>query len=73
MWLPAPIYESLPYLYVLSGILFISGTVYIELSAPGALLYLGCGIVSLVYGTCIFKLRVDARRSATQQFGPESA
>ena len=30
MWLPAPLYEILPYLYILGGTLFISGTLYIE-------------------------------------------
>jgi hypothetical protein len=63
MWLPAPLYESLPYLYVLGGILFIAGTLYIGTDAPGAALYFACGLISVVYGAYIFKVRLDARRN----------
>ena len=63
MWLPAPLYEALPYLYVLGGVMFIAGTMYIGTSAPGASLYIGCGLISIVYGAYIFKLRSDARRN----------
>ena len=66
MWLPAPLYESLPYLYVLGGVLFIAGTLYIGVNAVGAPLYVGCGLVSIVYGAYIFKVRSEARREAGQ-------
>jgi len=61
MWLPTPIYESLPYLYVLGGVLFISGTLYIGLAAPGAALYIACGLISIVYGAYIFVKRHQYR------------
>ena len=35
MWLPGPLYESLPYLYNLGGVPFICATLYIGLEAPG--------------------------------------
>jgi len=57
MWLPAPVYESLPYLYVIGGVLFISGTLYIGFGAPGAPLYIACGLISIVYGAYIFAKR----------------
>lgn len=62
MWIPGPLYESLPYLYVLGGILFIGGTLYIGTSAPGVALYAICGLISIVYGAYIFKVRHDARQ-----------
>lgn len=64
MWLPGPLYESLPYIYVLGGVLFISGTLYIGVSAPGSPLYIGCGLISIVYGAYIFKRRTESRRHA---------
>ena len=66
MWLPAPLYESLPYLYFVSGILFISGTLYIGVTAPGATLYLACGLISTVYGAVVFVLRQAFRNGAQQ-------
>ena len=72
MWIPTPIYESLPYLYILGGVLFISGTTYIGLNAPGAPLYIGCGLISIVYGSLIFaKRRAYRRKHGTgAQAGP---
>lgn len=69
MWLPTPVYEALPYLYVLGGVLFISGTLYIGVSAPGATLYIGCGLVSIVYGAFIFAKR-HAHRHPSAGTGP---
>jgi len=62
MWLPGPIYESLPYLYIMGGVLFISGTLYLGVGINGAALYIACGLISIVYGAYIFKLRQDARQ-----------
>lgn len=64
MWIPTPVYEALPYLYVIGGVLFISGTLYIGLSAPGASLYIACGLVSIVYGAVIFSKRQAYRNNA---------
>ena len=69
MWIPTPIYEALPYLYILGGVLFISGTLYIGLSATGATLYIGCGLVSIVYGAYILSKR-HAYRSQSSRSGP---
>ncbi len=62
MWIPGPIYESLPYACIVGGVLFISGTLYIGLTAPGAPLYIGCGLLSIVYGATIFAKRQAYRR-----------
>jgi len=68
MWIPAPIYEALPYLYILGGVLFVSGTLYIGLSAPGAALYIACGLVSIIYGAYIM-----SKRHAYRNQSPNSA
>ena len=56
MWIPTPIYEALPYAYILGGVLFITGTLYIGLTAPGAALYVACGLLSTLYGLFIFSV-----------------
>jgi len=66
MWLPRPIYESLPYLYITGGVLFISGTLYMGVNSSGTALYIACGLVSIVYGAYILKMRQDARQPATR-------
>jgi protein-S-isoprenylcysteine O-methyltransferase Ste14 len=69
MWIPTPIYEALPYLYILFGVLFFSGTAYIGLSAPGAIVYIGAGIFSIVYGAMIFAKR-QMHRQNSPKAGP---
>ena len=64
MWIPGPIYESLPYAYIIGGVLFISGTLYIGLNAPGASLYIACGLISIVYGATIFSKRQAYRNKS---------
>ena len=66
MWLPGPIYECLPYLYIVGGVLFISGTLYVGIASNSAALYIACGLISIIYGTFIFKKRQDARRGSNQ-------
>ncbi len=66
MWLPEPIYECLPYLYIVAGVLFISGTLYMGVAASGAVLYIACGLMSIVYGAYIFKMRQDARQTPVE-------
>jgi len=62
MWLPAAIYESLPYAYIIGGVLFISGTLYIGVDTARAPLYIACGLISIVYGVTIFSKRITHRR-----------
>ena len=66
MWLPAPLYESLPYCYILVGLLFIGGTFYLGPDAPGAMVYIGCGIFSIVAGAAVFLRRQAARGDREQ-------
>jgi len=73
MWVPTPIYESLPYAYVIGGLLFFAGTLYIGLSAPGASLYLTCGLISIAYGIVIFAKRQAYRNKSPRPGSAEPA
>ena len=66
MWLPTPIYESLPYVYVLCGAFFFYGTLYIGVTAPGATIYIATGLISIVFGSVVFIMRNTTRAAATQ-------
>jgi len=66
MWLPEPLYESLPYSYILGGVLFILGTLYIGVTAPGASLYIACGLISIINGVIVW-VRRQAYRAAAEQ------
>ena len=70
MWLPTPIYESLPYIYIVGGVIFISGTVYIGLHHIYAPLYIGCGLISIIAGVIIFNRR-QLHRMRHHRSGPE--
>jgi len=48
MWLPKPVYKSLPAMYALMGVLFIMGAIYMDLRDPMGPIYLGLGIVSII-------------------------
>ena len=74
MWLPEPIYERLPHTYLVIGLLFIAGTLYIGLDAAMAEVYMGLGFVSLLSGFVVFLRRRTerARRAAQhQEAGPD--
>ena len=47
MWLPKPVYNSLPVTYALVGVLFIMGAVYLDLSDPMGPIYLALGALSI--------------------------
>lgn len=61
MWLPTPIYECIPYVYLITGLLFIFGTVYVGLDAAFGLIYLSIGIVCLLAGVIIYLKRQHNR------------
>lgn len=67
MWLPTPIYESLPYAYVVIGILFISGATYIGIEAGESTVYLGVGAISVLSGVLVYVRRYTARSKKQEQ------
>lgn len=62
MWLPEPIYESLPYLYVVCGALILSAAIYIGIGTAGAPYYLLIGVLSILGGVVIYLRRTTARK-----------
>ena len=65
MWLPSSLYESLPWAYVLIGALFIGGVVYVDSRGYGTLVYLGLGLICIVCGFVVARLRARLRRNAS--------
>ena len=63
MWLPEPIYESLPYVYVVCGALILSGAIYVGIGTAGAPYYLLIGVLSIVGGVVIYLRRTTARKA----------
>lgn len=63
MWLPTSIYESLPCAYVLGGLLFVAGAIYLGPGVSVAPLYLALGIISILSGTWVF---IKRRRFRSQ-------
>ncbi|MDA0994843.1 MAG: hypothetical protein O3A13_14580 [Proteobacteria bacterium] len=73
MWIPGPIYESLPYAYIFAGVLFISGTLYVGLDTPGAPLYIACGLISIISGAFVFGWRQAHRRKSSKHGNTSAA
>lgn len=63
MWIPGPLYEALPYLYVIGGVLFISGALYIGASTPEAPFYIAIGALTILGGLTIFHRRTAYRQN----------
>ena len=61
MWLPTRVYESLPGAYVLGGLLFVVGAIYLGPDVPVSPLYLTLGIISILSGVLVFIKRTHAR------------
>jgi hypothetical protein len=63
MWLPEPIYKSLPTLYGVMGILFIFGVIYVGFDTTMGPVYLGLGLVSLLASLGLAVSRGKGRRN----------
>jgi len=60
MWLARPVYEFLPYLYMLVGIVLLGAAWFIEMSAlPSVLLVVG--VLSMMAGVVLWLRRRDYR------------
>ena len=62
MWLPTPIYESLPCAYVVGGLLFVSGSIYLGPSIETAPWYLAIGLISILSGVLVHLKRKQSRQ-----------
>ena len=61
MWLPEPIYKSLPTLYAAMGACFIVGVFYLGLDAPLSPVYLAMGLVSILASITVTVWRAKHR------------
>lgn len=74
MHLPKPLYEALPYLYLLAGVLFVVGAAYVSHWYTGAPVYTFFGYFCLVAGVAVALRRYTYRRAArkAEEQGPGS-
>ncbi len=61
MWLPTRVYENLPRAYVIGGLLFVAGAIYLGPGVSVSPLYLALGIFSICYGILVFSKRRHVR------------
>lgn len=61
MWLPESVYEALPAIYVVVGLLFVAGASYLGLADPAAALYFALGVAAALTGVFIRNLRRKLR------------
>lgn len=67
MWLPSRLYESLPWAYALIGALFIGGVYYVGVHRYGMLVYLALGLICVVCGLLVHRVRVNMRKNAAAE------
>jgi len=72
MWLPTPIYERLPHVLLLIGLLFMSTVMYLGISHPQTPVYFGAGFFCCLWSLVIFELRLRNRKRIRRS-GPASA
>jgi hypothetical protein len=61
MWLPKPLYELLPYLYVLIGLLVIGAAALFAHRVPGSSISFFVGLAIVVLGVVVWMKRRSAR------------
>ena len=76
MWLPTPIYERVPDVWILLGLLFVSLGLYIGFDFEAIWLYLSLGLACLLCGLGIYAIRyryrLKKRNEAESQDNPSS-
>ena len=67
MWLPTPIYERTPQLWLLMAVLFVVLAAYIGFDYLFTYFYMLLGIVCGVRGFRVRRMRVDYRRAVREE------
>lgn len=67
MWLPTPIYERTPQLWLLMGVLFVVLGLYIGLAYELTIFYLVLGVICVGRGLQVWRLRSIYRRARNQE------
>ncbi len=65
MWIARPVYEFLPYLYMVAGALFLAASWYLTEGAL-PLLLLGAGALCLIAGLVLWLRRRDYRTAQSE-------
>ena len=73
MWLPKPIYEGLPAIYVIVGVVFLCGATYLGFVHAAAPAYAGVGVVCILSGLLVWRLRSQARSGRSRKVAVEDA
>lgn len=73
MWLPTSVYESLPCAYVVGGLLFVAGAIYLGLGVSVSPLYLTLGIISIFSGVLVFIKRRHVRSQNMQKLSQDDS
>jgi len=66
MWLPAPIYERLPQVWFLIGLMFFAFGLYLGLDYDLIYGYFGLGAVSIIYSIWLLQTRRKHREESSQ-------
>ena len=61
MWLPKPLYDALPAIYVFVGVLFLCGAIYLGSVHEASPAYAGVGTVCILSGLLVRRLRAQSR------------
>lgn len=61
MWLPRPIYERMPQLWLLLGLLFMSAGTYLGFDYALSFVYYGFGFFCVAWSFCTFMMRLRYR------------
>jgi len=64
MWLSRPVYELLPYLYIVMGVLFLGSASFVSHQWTNLLLLLG--VILLILGAVLWLRRRDYRRGQSE-------
>ena len=66
MWLPSSLYESLPAVYVVVGLLFLAGVAYTGVHNTWGAVYLALGVFSILSGATLHLLRKQSRDARSE-------
>jgi hypothetical protein len=67
MWLPTPIYEKTPQLWLLMAVLFVVLGIYIGFAYPLTYFYVLLGVVCGVRGLQVWRMRTSFRREQAEK------
>ena len=72
MLLPSRVYESLPYAYMVGGLLLVFGAIYVGPGVPMFTIYVSLGVGSIFTGIAVCMRRKEARRLRPHSLTDES-